>query len=150
MRVLISAVLAAGLWSTPGFSATILQCGRLVDVRAGQILMNVSVVVDGPTIRGIEPGLTAGSGEDTVIDLRSKAAYDSWHFPDALFLDFPQALRAYGAFDAGQSYVLYCEFGLKSAHLADLMRRAGLEARHVSGGLREAKRLAQTREAETR
>ena len=71
MRVLISAVLAAGLWSTPGFSATILHCGRLVDVRAGQILMNVSVVVDGPTIRGIEPGLTAGSGEDTVIDLRN-------------------------------------------------------------------------------
>jgi thiamine biosynthesis protein ThiI len=88
--------------------------------------------------------------DDIVIDLRSKAAYDSWHFPDALFLEFPQALRAYGAFDAGPSYVLYCEFGLKSAHLADLMRRAGLEARHVSGGLREAKRLAETREAHTR
>jgi thiamine biosynthesis protein ThiI len=87
---------------------------------------------------------------DIVIDLRSKAAYDSWHFPEALLLDFPQALRAYGAFDAGQSYVLYCEFGLKSAHLADLMRRAGLDARHVSGGLREAKRLAEARAAQKR
>jgi len=80
---------------------------------------------------------------DTVIDLRSKAAFDSWHYPDALFLDFPNALRAYASFDSGQSYVLYCEFGLKSAHLADLMRRAGMNARHISGGLREVQRIAE-------
>jgi thiamine biosynthesis protein ThiI len=86
--------------------------------------------------REIRPG-------DTVIDLRSKTAFDTWHHPDALFLDFPNALRAYGSFDPAQSYVLYCEFGLKSAHLADLMRRIGLEARHVSGGLREIKRMSE-------
>ena len=33
-----------------------------------------------------------------------------------------------------QRYVLYCEFGLKSAHLADLMRSAGLDASHVRQG----------------
>jgi thiamine biosynthesis protein ThiI len=81
------------------------------------------------------------SGE-IVLDLRSKAAYDAWHHPDALFLDFPNALRAYPHLDAAKSYVLYCEFGLKSAHLADLMRRAGLSAHHVSGGLREVRKLA--------
>jgi len=80
--------------------------------------------------------------EDVVIDLRSKVAFDEWHYPEALFFDFSQALRAYGAFDAQKSYVLYCEFGLKSAHLADLMKREGLEARHVSGGLSEIKKLA--------
>ncbi|MBB83046.1 MAG: tRNA 4-thiouridine(8) synthase ThiI [Deltaproteobacteria bacterium] len=80
---------------------------------------------------------------DTVIDLRPKAAYTTWHYPGALFLDFPNALRAYASFDSGQRYVLYCDFGLKSAHLADLMRREGLEARHVSGGLREVRRLAE-------
>jgi thiamine biosynthesis protein ThiI len=85
---------------------------------------------------------TLGSG-DTVIDLRSKAAFDAWHYPDALFLDFPNALRGYPSFDAGQSYVLYCEFGLKSAHLADLMRRSGMNARHISGGLREVRRIAE-------
>ncbi|MCP4908589.1 MAG: tRNA 4-thiouridine(8) synthase ThiI [bacterium] len=81
--------------------------------------------------------------KDIVIDLRSKAAYATWHYPDALFLDFPNALRAYGAFDSDQPYVLYCEFGLKSAHLADLMRRAGLKARHISGGLREIRRISE-------
>jgi rhodanese-related sulfurtransferase len=30
--------------------------------------------------------------------------------------------------------VLYCEYGLKSAHLAELMRKLGLEAFHVRGG----------------
>lgn len=79
---------------------------------------------------------------DVVIDLRPKAAYATWHFPDALFLDFPNALRAYAAFDPDQRYVLYCEFGLKSAHLADLMRREGLQARHIAGGLREVRKLA--------
>ena len=79
---------------------------------------------------------------DTVIDLRDKDAYATWHYPDALYLDFQNALRAYAAFDQSQRYVLYCEFGLKSAHLADLMRRAGLHARHVSGGLREIRRIA--------
>jgi len=82
----------------------------------------------------IQPG-------DTVIDLRTKAVFDEWHFPEALFLDFPNALRAYGSFESSQSYVLYCEFGLKSAHLADLMRRSGLNARHIAGGLREVRRL---------
>ncbi len=80
---------------------------------------------------------------DTVIDLRPKAAYATWHYPDALFLDFPNALRAYASFDPDQHYVLYCEFGLKSAHLADLMRREGLQARHVSGGLRQVRRIAE-------
>jgi len=80
---------------------------------------------------------------DTVIDLRSQSAFDSWHYPNALFFDFSSALRAFGSFDAAQSYILYCEFGLKSAHLADLMRRSGMQARHISGGLNAVRRLAE-------
>ncbi len=71
MRILISIVLASGLWSTPGLAVTILHCGRLVDVRAGRILTNMTVVVDGSTIREVERGLTAGSAADSVIDLRT-------------------------------------------------------------------------------
>jgi thiamine biosynthesis protein ThiI len=77
----------------------------------------------------------------TVIDLRSRGEYRAWHWPDALWLDFPQAVRGFPHFDRGQTYVLYCEFGLKSAHLADLMRREGFEAFHVRGGTRGLKRL---------
>lgn len=81
---------------------------------------------------------------ETLIDLRSRAAYDDWHAPGALFLEFPLALRAYASFDKAQRYVLYCEWGLKSAHLADLMRREGIAARHVAGGVRELRRMIES------
>ncbi len=81
----------------------------------------------------------------TVIDVRSKAAYDRWHWPDALHLEFGQAMAAHPHFDASQRYVVYCEFGLKSAHLADRMRAAGLHAQHVSGGERAVAKLAARR-----
>jgi thiamine biosynthesis protein ThiI len=72
-----------------------------------------------------------------VIDLRSSAAYRGWHYPDALHLDFNRALRAYPQFDKHRDYVLYCEFGLKSAHLAELMCDAEFRARHFDSGLKK-------------
>ena len=71
-----------------------------------------------------------------VIDLRSKREYDNWHYPDALQLGFGQARDAFPSFSKDQTYVLYCEFGLKSAHLAELMREAGQRAFHFRGGTR--------------
>jgi thiamine biosynthesis protein ThiI len=78
----------------------------------------------------------------TVIDLRSKQEYQGWHWPNALRLDFSQALKTYPNFDRGQTYVLYCEIGLKSAHLAELMRKEGREAFHVPGGTRTLRKLS--------
>jgi thiamine biosynthesis protein ThiI len=81
------------------------------------------------------------AADATVIDLRSKAAYQSWHYPGALFLEFGEAMAAYPSFDRSQRYVLYCEFGLKSAHLAERMRAEGLDAwsyRHGAATLQKA------------
>lgn len=83
----------------------------------------------------------------TVLDLRSKAAFASWHFPGALRLDFDAALAAYPSFDETQHYLLYCEIGMKSAHLAERMRAAGLRADHLAGGLRSAMQCAEGRSA---
>jgi thiamine biosynthesis protein ThiI len=77
----------------------------------------------------------------TVIDLRSKPEYQGWHWPDALQLDFGQALKTYADFDRSKTYVLYCEIGLKSAHLAEFMRKEGLRAFHVPGGLKTLKKM---------
>ena len=81
----------------------------------------------------------------TVIDLRPKGAFAEWHWPDALRLDFAEALRVVPSLDPTREYVLYCEFGLMSAHLAELMQREGLRARHVRGGLRAVRSLAAAR-----
>jgi thiamine biosynthesis protein ThiI len=72
----------------------------------------------------------------TVIDLRSKPAFAAWHWPGALRLDLDHALAACRSLPREPRYVLYCEFGLKSAHLAERMRQEGLAAYHVRGGLR--------------
>ena len=84
-------------------------------------------------VEAIPPGAT-------VIDLRSRTAHRAWHWPGALQLDLGPALQAYPSFDKEKTYVLYCEFGLKSAHLAELMRRAGFEAFHVKGGTKRLMR----------
>jgi thiamine biosynthesis protein ThiI len=80
-----------------------------------------------------------------LLDLRSKAAYQFWHYPNALFMDFTTALRAYPSMPKDRPYVVYCEFGLKSAHLAELMRREGFEARHFKRGLSDVIALARER-----
>jgi thiamine biosynthesis protein ThiI len=77
----------------------------------------------------------------TVIDLRSEQEYASWHHPQALRLDFPHALRAYPSFDRDKPYVLYCDLGLMSSLLAELMRKDGFDAFHFKGGTRALRRL---------
>ena len=78
-----------------------------------------------------------------VIDLRSKHEYESWHHPGALRLDFPQALAAHGSFERSKTYVLYCEFGLMSSHLAEQMRREGFDAWHFKGGTKALRRRSE-------
>ena len=78
-----------------------------------------------------------------IVDLRSAIAYRGWHYPGALHLDYVRALKACPSFDRGQDYVFYCEVGLKSAHLAEVLHRAGGRAHHVAGGLKQVVRLAE-------
>ena len=82
-----------------------------------------------PEVDEVPPGAT-------VIDLRPAAAFKGWHWPGALRLDLPQALAAYPSFARDRSYVVVCEVGLKSAHLAEKMREAGFEAFQLRGGLK--------------
>lgn len=88
-------------------------------------------------------------GDATLIDLRSRTAYRAWHYPGALHLDFARALRAWPSFERGRTYVFYCEVGLKSAHLAERMRREGFSTFHFKGGLRPLLRYARAQRVET-
>ena len=58
-----------------------------------------------------------------VIDLRTREEFAGWHWPGALQPRLRAGARAYPAFAQGARYVVYCEYGLKSAHLAELMRK---------------------------
>jgi len=72
-----------------------------------------------------------------VLDLRSRAAYEAWHWPGAEHTDFFQALKRFEELDRAPTYVFYCEVGLKSAHLAEVMQQAGYRAFHVPGGVKD-------------
>jgi thiamine biosynthesis protein ThiI len=89
-------------------------------------------------------------GGASVIDLRSREEFRSWHYPDAVRLDFGHALEAYPSFARDRTYVLYCEFGLKSAHLAERMVREGLRAYHFRGGTRALRRHCERTESKPR
>jgi rhodanese-related sulfurtransferase len=77
-----------------------------------------------------------------VLDLRSSDAFASWHWPGARQLDYFAALEGWTRLERGPTYLFYCEVGLKSAHLAELMRAAGHSAFHVRGGVRQLLRQA--------
>lgn len=79
-----------------------------------------------------------------VIDLRPRSAYDRWHIPGALWLDFLEAQKAWAKFDRKQTYLLCCEVGLKSAHLSELMHDEGFEAFNLKGGLARFRRAQPT------
>ncbi len=68
MRVLIGMVIVVAM-AAPGDAATVLHCGRLIDVRADRVLTNMTIVIDGPSIARVEQGLARGNAGDTVIDL---------------------------------------------------------------------------------
>jgi thiamine biosynthesis protein ThiI len=85
-----------------------------------------------------DPALAVESIPDgaAVVDLRSREAFAGWHWPGAEHRDYFNALREHARLDKGRRWVFYCEVGLKSAHLAELMRAAGFQAWHVQGGVR--------------
>jgi thiamine biosynthesis protein ThiI len=72
-----------------------------------------------------------------VVDLRSREAFAGWHWPGAEHRDYFAALSGWSGLPRERRWVFYCEVGLKSAHLAELMRAAGYEAAHVPGGVRQ-------------
>ena len=55
-----------GLWAT-----TLLHCGKLVDVRAGSIREEVTVVVEGDRVKSVEAGYSGATSEAEVVDLKS-------------------------------------------------------------------------------
>lgn len=78
-----------------------------------------------------------------LLDLRPREQWQSWHHPDALHLEFAEAVHAFPSFDRSRAYVLSCELGLLSAHLAERMRKEGFEAWHFQGGTRALRRYAE-------
>ncbi len=69
-----------------------------------------------------------------LVDLRDQRAFANWHWPGAAHMDYFDALKNWRELDKKRTWVLVCEVGLKSAGLAEAMRRAGYDAYSFKGG----------------
>ncbi len=82
------------------------------------------------------------SDNAAVLDCRDTHHYRAWHYPGADRWDLPELAARFRDLDKTRTYVLYCNFGVQSAHVAELMQRDGYEAYSFKGGLRELMRYA--------
>lgn len=79
----------------------------------------------------------------TVIDCRPEAQYRAWHLPGAEHREGWELLRNLRQLDKDRTYVLYCAYGVESAHLAERIQREGYEAYSFKGGVPALMRYAQ-------
>lgn len=90
----------------------------------------------------VEPYIFAETiPEDTlVLDCRPLHQYRAWHFPDAERREPAALLESLRDLDKERRYVLYCDQGVQSAQLAELMQRLGYDAYSFRGGTRALRR----------
>lgn len=83
-----------------------------------------------------------------VMDVRPAPAYRAWHWRGAVHGEYEDLVLEYDRLDRRGTYLLYCEFGLKSARLAEIMQRAGYEAYSFLGGARALRRRSRDGDVE--
>lgn len=78
----------------------------------------------------------------SVLDTRASESFRNWHWKGAEHREYADLLVDFRKLSREFTYVLYCEFGLKSARLAELMQKAGYEAYSFLGGVKGLRSLA--------
>ena len=70
-----------------------------------------------------------------IIDIRSLEKYNDNHVPGAVNIDYNLLIsNPYKYLDKNLSYYIYCQKGLTSRKVVDLLRRCGYNAFSIIGG----------------
>lgn len=80
-----------------------------------------------------------------VLDCREAHHFRAWHYPGAARRDLDELATSFRRLDKTGTYVLYCSFGVLTAHLAEVMQREGYEAYSFKGGVRQLMAYARQR-----
>jgi tRNA uracil 4-sulfurtransferase len=78
----------------------------------------------------------------TVLDVRSEAEWDRWHYPGSKHFDFWELSGQLSRLDRDGVYVVLCEGNVQSAQIAEQMQMKGLEAYAFRGGTRALREFA--------
>ncbi|MBD3419159.1 MAG: tRNA 4-thiouridine(8) synthase ThiI [Chitinivibrionales bacterium] len=74
--------------------------------------------------------------DSCVIDCRSKPEYENWHYPGAVHIPGDDLLTDFTKREKKKVYILYCQFGIQTAVLAEKMQEKGYDAYSFKGGVR--------------
>ena len=69
-----------------------------------------------------------------VLDCRPAHQYRAWHYPGAESRQPHEVPARLKELEKHRTYVLYCDYGVQTAHLAEILQRAGYEAYSFRGG----------------
>jgi len=84
-----------------------------------------------------------------VIDCRSRAQYEAWHYPGAERRTPREVATHPERLEKEKSYLLYCERGVQTAPVAELLQRSGFEVYSFRGGAPRLRGAVERREAAT-
>jgi thiamine biosynthesis protein ThiI len=72
----------------------------------------------------------------SVIDCRPQHQYEAWHYPGASHATPREVAERARELEKGRTYVLYCEVGVLTAPIAELLQRLGYQVYSFRGGTR--------------
>lgn len=134
-RPATAASAAAVLHEEASLDASILQASvasaRSFDLRSLDLI----------ELAGVSVFVEEVPGQATVIDTRDGASFRAWHWENARHVEYLDLLADFERLERETTYVLYCDIGLKSARLAELMQKAGYEAYSFLGGVKALREL---------
>ena len=80
-----------------------------------------------------------------VLDCRPAHQYRAWHYPGAELCAPHEVAARMKELSRDRTYIVYCEHGVQTAHLAELMQRVGFEAYSFRGGAPRLREWSTTR-----
>ena len=76
-----------------------------------------------------------------LLDIRDEEEYKKWHPDRALHISFIEILNNPNILERNKTYILYCNYGLRSAEVARMLRGEGIEAYSFKGGVESLKKI---------
>lgn len=88
--------------------------------------------------QGLDPAAAAGlagRGEAVIVDVREQKEWDAGHAPDAVHIPLGQLSQRLTELPRDRRIVAVCRSGGRSSSATKALKRAGLEAENLEGGM---------------
>ena len=84
--------------------------------------------------------ITCSQKQAVIVDVRNREEYQKYHYKNAYCIPYCEKEYWLNQFHAGQTYILYCDYGNISLYAARKLAKRGITAYTVIGGAKELRR----------